>query len=242
MNKLINQNNLKCFAYENGELINGNILGITINFYGLGCQNMNKSHTDIGKFFAGNNILFVEPYLNPWSWMNKQAILVTDEIIQVIKDKYNIKNTPIVSSGNSMGGQQALIYSLYSKNNIIACITNCPVCDLVFHYSERDDLPRTLYSALFWEDGDINSALAKYSPLHQVLNMPKIKYVIYHCDKDTAVNINSHSKLFVKQMKENGFDITLNIVKDREHCNLDEDSRNNYNNDIILSITKGSSF
>lgn len=221
MEKIINYENLRNFAYVNDKIIDGKIKGIVLDFFGLGCQAMYWDETDFGKYLAERNILFVVPYNNPWAWMNKQAVSYTDEILDVLFEKYSLdENTSIVSSGGSMGGLSALVYTKYAKRTPVACITNCPVCDLVFHFTERVDLPRTLYSAFYNEEGNLDEVLAKSSPYHLAGEMPNVKYHLFHCDKDGAVNIDKHSRVFVEKMKEYGKDIGFTVVCDRDHCDL----------------------
>lgn len=146
-------------------------------------------------FYAEKGILYVEPYNNPWAWMNNQAVKYTDEIIDVLIEKYALdENIPIVSTGLSMGGQSALVYTAKAKRIPVACVANCPVCDVVYHFTERKDLPRTLYSSLFNEAGTLEDALKSISPLHLIDKMPNVKYHIFHCDEDKSVNIDAHSK------------------------------------------------
>ena len=100
-------------------------------------------------------------------------------------------------------------------------MTNCPVCDLIYHYTERKDLARTLYSAFGEYDGTMEDALKSCSPLHLAKSgrMPDIPYVIYHCERDKSVNLEQHSVRFVEEMRKTR-DITLKTVPLRGHCNL----------------------
>lgn len=229
MEKIMNCQNLRKFAYVNDEICKKPIKGIVLSFFGLGVAEMYSTDTEEGRFYAEKGILYVVPYNNPWAWMNKQAVSYTDEIIDVLIEKHELnENIPIVSTGGSMGGQSALVYMVYAKHTPAACVANCPVCDSVFHFTERDDLPRTMYSALYNESGDIETALKSISPLHLVEKMPKSQYHVFHCDHDMAVNINSHSDKFVFEMKKNNYDITYDIVPDRGHCDLTEEMRQLY--------------
>jgi len=235
--KIINYENLRSFAYSNDKLIKGKIKGIAIDFFGLGCQAMYNEDTEVGKRLAEHNILFFVPYSNPWGWMNKQEIMLTDEIMDVLFEHYNLdKDTPIVSTGGSMGGLCSLVYAYYAKRTPIACVSNCPVCDLPYHFTERVDLPRTLYSAFGDCEGEISQVLKEYSPYHLAEKMPDIKYTIFHCSGDTAVNIEKHSNKLVDKMKEYGKSITYHIIKDREHCDLGKEATEKYYQAIIDAI------
>ena len=169
--------------------------------------------------------------------MNRQAIDFTDEIIDVLFEHYGLaQDLPIVSSGGSMGGHGALVYSHYAKRTPVACVTNCPVCNSVFHLGERPDLPRTYYSAYYGEEGTIEEAAMRYSPFHLAKTMPKIPYRIIHCEKDKSVNLERHSEAFVKEMLTYGHDISLEVVKDRGHCNLTLAAQRNFEKYILDSI------
>lgn len=228
MEKVITYDTLRSFAYESSHLICGKIRGIVVSFFGLGGMKMFADGENPAEavFFAEKNILYVIPYTNPWAWMNRQAVAYTDEILDVLFAALGLDgNTPVVSTGGSMGGLSCLVYARYAKRTPAACVANCPVCDLVYHYGERADLPRTLYSA-FWDyEGSLDAALRTASPLHLAESMPKIPYRIFHCDRDTAVNLESHSQRFADTMRALGHDITLTVVPGRGHCDLTEDMR-----------------
>lgn len=229
MKPVMTYDSLANFAYVNDKICKHPIKGIVISFFGLGGSTMYDEETPEGVFYGKKGILYVVPYNNPWAWMNAQAVVYTDEILDVLMSKYHlVEDIPIVSTGGSMGGQSALVYTRYAKRTPVACVANCPVCDLVFHYSERPDLPRTLYSAFYHYNGNIEQALQTASPLHLVEQMPKVTYHIFHCEQDEAVNIHSHSEKFVMAMKGLGHRITFDIVPDRGHCDLTEEMRQRF--------------
>ena len=67
--------------------------------------------------------------------------------------------------------------------------------------------------------------------------MPKVPYRIFHCEKDNAVNIHSHSEKFVEAMNALGHDITFTKVPERGHCDLTLDAKKKYA-DCILDAVK----
>lgn len=221
MERIITFENLKDFAYVNHRVCEKPIKGVMLSFFGLNGTAMYKSETLDGEFYGERGILYVVPYYNPWAWMNRQAVGYTDEILDVLFSHFQLsENTPVISTGGSMGGLSALVYCAYAKRTPVACIANCPVCDAVYHFTERPDLPRTLYSALWNFNGTLDEALKSVSPLHLVDRMPRIGYHIFHCDADQSVNIHRHSEHFVSEMKKSGFKITYDVVPDRGHCDL----------------------
>jgi len=232
MEKIIIYETLRKFAYSNDHLIEEEIKGIVIEFYGLGGMTMHQNDLGDGLEYAKDGIIYLIPYYNPWSWMNKQAIDFTDELVEVLCNHYNIKNPKIISTGKSMGGLSSLVYTRYSKVTPIACVANCPVCDLPYHYTEREDLPRTLYSAFGSYDMSLEDALKLYSPYHLVDEMPNIEYTIFHCENDKAVNIDKHSIKFIEKMKIN-HNIKLIKVPLRGHCDLSPMFLLEYKNTIL---------
>lgn len=237
MEKVITSENLSYFAYVNDKVCTRPIKGIALVFSGLGFNSMcGDTEWYEGELFGSKGILYVQPYHNPWAWMNKQEVDLTDEILDVIFEKFDLpENTPIASTGGSMGGLGAITYCAYAKRTPITCVANCPVCDALFHYNERDDLPRTMYSAVYGYEGTLNEALASLSPIHLVDKLPKITYHIFHCDEDRLVNI-SHSDRFVNELKKGGFSYTYDIQHGRNHGDLDYEHVEKYRAYIIDEI------
>ena len=221
MNRIITPENIASFAYVNDRICQTPIQGIVISFFGLGNMSRYDIDTREGEFFAEQGLLYVVPYGNPWAWMNPQMVRFTDEIIDVLIEKHGLSDSiPIVSTGGSMGGQSALVYCVYAKRTPVSCVVNCPVCDVVYHYSERGDLPRTLYSALFNTEGDLDTALKSVSPIHLVDRMPRIPYHLFHCTADQSVKMEAHSIPFVQAMEKMGHKVTFETVEGRGHCKL----------------------
>ena len=228
MNKLITYETIRNFTYSNDKIVDEPIRGIVLEFTGLGTQDMIWEDYADARMYAKQGIICVRPYYNPWSWMNRQTVSFVDEIIDVLVEHYRLpKQTPIVASGGSMGGLCALVYTHYAKHTPAACVTNCPVCDLPYHFTERVDLPRTLYSAFGeYKDMTMEEALETASPVHLAATMPHIPYSIFHCNKDMAVNIDLHSRKFLEAMSEHN--VSFYEVEGRGHCDLTEEMRYKY--------------
>ena len=216
---LITYETLRSFAYVNDRIVTHPIRGIALKFFGLNGRDN----------YAERGILYVVPYNNPWAWMNRQAVDYTDEILDVLIRRYELpESIPIASTGGSMGGMSALIYSRYAKRTPAVCIANCPVCDMPYHYTERPDLPRTLYSAFFHEvraGRSIEEILKTVSPLHLAEEMPDIPYYLFHCGADKAVNKEQHSDRFVNAMEQAKKSITYHVIPDRGHCDIGDDMK-----------------
>lgn len=239
MEKIITIENLRKFAYVNDQVCVRPIRGIVVFFPGLNNRDMHAFDPVEGEFYGAQGILYVIPYNNPWSWMNRQAVEYTDEILDVLFGAYALpETTPIVSCGRSMGGLSSLVYVNYARRTPAACIANCPVCDAVFHFTEREDLPRTMYSALYHEEGTLEEALMRISPLHLAKQMPRIAYHIFHCEEDLSVNKQAHSDKLVEKLRALSYDVTYDTVPGRGHCKLTLEMQRRFAQYAVAAIEK----
>ncbi len=232
MKNIITYETLDLFAYSSIELLRNAPKGICIEFWGYCDCGMQSEHTVRAKLLAEKDIAVVTPYLNPWNWCNEAACKRVDMILDVIEQHFGRK-LPIVSTGGSMGGLSAIVYSRYSRHNVVACVANCPVCDLPYHFTERPDLPHTIFDA-FYDCMDFEAEMKARSPLHLAKELPEIEYHIFHCDADQAVNIDKHSRAFVGEMQSKN--ITFDVVPGRGHCQLTDEKVDKYNSYIINSM------
>ena len=235
MEKIINYENLRNFAYCNDHLIKGEVKGIVLEFCGFNTVTFHSSDNASGREYASKGIIYVIPYYNPWCFMNRATVKYTDEIVEVLVNKYNLgKNAKIVSTGFSMGALGALVYSVYAKITPCACIANSPVCDLVYHYENRPGVARALYGSFYEYDCDWYSALRSSSPLHLIDKMPNIPYTIFHCESDTTLNIDVHSTRLVNAMQ--GLNVNYIKVPFREHCDLSGEAKVEYDNAVLKAF------
>ena len=229
MEKIITMENLRSFAYCNGAICKKPIRGIVIFFPGLNKNTMYSEDTEVGISYAEMGILYLIPYQNPWAWMNRQNVALTDELLDVLVEGYGLpEDIPIVSTGRSMGGLSAVVYMAYAKRTPVGCVANCPVCDLPYHYTERPDLPRTLYSAFGSYEGTLEEALQSASPLHLVDRMPKgAVYHIFHCEEDQKVSKEMHSDRFVQKMLDD-HSVWYYTIPGHGHCDLSDEMWDKY--------------
>ena len=106
----------------------------------------------------------------------------------------------------------------------------------MYHFTERKDLPRTLYSSLFNEAGTLEDALKSISPLHLIEKMPKVKYHIFHCNEDKDVNIDAHSKKLISEFEKRQYDFTFDVVEGRGHCDLTLKMQRKFAENVIKAI------
>jgi len=214
---------LNWYAYTNA-LTTSNPKGIVLEFHGLGSDppiDPPEPPSQLMSLCTGHDILYIAPHYGPWNWMNDVGVAITDEIIAAALDRFKLPtNVPVVSTGGSMGGLSALVYTCYARHNVVACAANCPVCDLVFHCGERPDLPRTIYNAFKHYPGAFIDAVCSASPLHLAGEMPFVPYYLVHGEADGAVCLEVHSQKLVGALREKGRSVTLESVPGMEHCAL----------------------
>lgn len=208
------------FAYTN-EALCPHPKGIVLEFHGLGGNppiQQPETPSELAQLCAVHDLLWVFPFYGPWSWMNDTGVSITNEIVQAALARFGLPTSaPVISTGGSMGGLSALIYTRYADANVVACAARAPVCDLVFHCSERPDLPRTIYNAFKHYPAPFLDAVQTASPLHQAGSMPPVPYYIVHGEADRAVGLEPHSRKLVKALQARGFDVTLETVPGMDH-------------------------
>lgn len=223
-NTVICADNVNLFAYVYADPAKESYKGIVLVFHGLGGGNEMTS-LPMEEYEGAHDYILVYPYNSPWSWMNDTSVKMADEIVDAVIAKYGLpEDVPVISTGASMGGLASLVFTHYTKRTPVRCATNCGVCDLPYHYTERADLPKTLYCAFAHYDCTLEEALLRTSPLHLVETMPHIPYYIAHCDEDGAVNKQKHSDRMVQALRETGHNVVAyDEVPGKGHCQLEDE-------------------
>ena len=225
MEKFITYENLRYFAYSNDHICEKPIRGILMDFWGMNSTGMYHEDPETGIFFAQQGILYLIPYYNPWAFCNRQTVNLIDEILDVVYAHFG--QLPLVFMGNSMGGLTALSCTVLSRHRCVACLANCPACDMADHIFDRPDLPHALYSAFGGYDGTLEEAMLTVSPLHLIDRMPDIPYTVFCGMEDTVVNKAKHSDAFVQAMKKS-HNITYYEIPGMGHCKMPEDVKQTY--------------
>ena len=114
--------NIDSFAWTSASYIKSEIKAVCLSFHGLGNTQL-KNRAEVSELeLASHGILTVFPYYGPWSWMNDEAIAFVDDIVEIVYDKYGLRESvPLLSTGGSMGGLSALIYTCYAQRTPNAC-------------------------------------------------------------------------------------------------------------------------
>jgi dipeptidyl aminopeptidase/acylaminoacyl peptidase len=206
-------------AWIGEEYLRGPAKGIVLSFHGLGggAGKTTPSTEELEWAYAGGIVVY--PLYGPWAWMNAQAQAMTDELVEAAWREFALPaGAPLICTGGSMGGQASLLYTRYARRPVAACLANCPVCDLKYHFNERPDLPPTIRHAFAAYGGDLDAALERHSPLAQAAAMPDIPYLIIHGLKDPAVSKANHSDPMVAALRARGLRVEYHEVPDMRHC------------------------
>jgi dipeptidyl aminopeptidase/acylaminoacyl peptidase len=211
---------IKQVSWVGEEYVRGGIRGLVLSFHGLG-GGLKGEPSTVELEWARAGGLVVYPYYGPWSWMNRQARRMVDELVEAVYAQYRLPATaPLISTGGSMGGLSSLLYTRYAARPVKACLAVFPVCDLEFHFSERADLPPTILNAFLGYPESRQQLLAEHSPLAQVPAMPDIPYLFIHGDKDAAVSKAHHSDRMVAAMRQRKMDVQYLEVPGMTHGGL----------------------
>ncbi|MGD0091180.1 MAG: prolyl oligopeptidase family serine peptidase [Planctomycetota bacterium] len=205
---MMTREKMEAVAFIADKQVCGRIRGVIVNFHGLGDPGLRSVPSYEENEWAAAGGLVVMPYCGPWSWMNRQARALVDELVDAVYAHFNLQDTvPLVLTGGSMGGYCSLLYARYARRPLKACLAQFPVSDLKYHFSERPDLPRTIYCAFSGYAEDLEALFKEHSPLDQVAFMPRVPYLIIHGDADKAVSKAAHSDKLVAAMRKLGFEV-----------------------------------
>ena len=222
--------NVHMFAYTNiPDLKKGKVKAIVMNIHGLGGGDKMEYDIPGAKLYTDRDYGYFYPYCGPWNWMNPNSVKLCDEIVDLFIEALELpEDTPVVATGGSMGGLASLVYAMESRHKIGCVAVSCPVCDLPYHYNERDDIPRTMRCAFGAYGDDLEAVLTEHSPMQNVSKMPHVPYFIAQCELDDDVHMDAHSDRFVPLMQAAGHDVTYIRVPGRGHCSLTEDVAEKY--------------
>lgn len=225
------------YCRSNVGLIKGPVKGIVVEHHWLGDSDFKADEVNAYEEFAVRGIVRISPHYSPWAWMNDYAVRLTDTLVSVVKRHYGLGDDAIiVSTGISMGGQGCLVWPRYSRHRIAAVVANCPVTDLVYHYTERPDLPRTICCA-FADAPDLQAAIAAHSPIHLVKSLPDIPYFIVHSTADAAVSKERHTDRFVAAMRAAGRKVEYVVSEGTGHCQLTPEAKARYDAALLAPFS-----
>lgn len=242
----INFENLSYYTRNNLKYVEGDIKGIVMEFPGLGGSSclgglvgMGEYSSDFAQECGKKGIAVMYMYCGPWSWGNKGVIRMADLVIDALKDHYNLPDDiPVVSTGGSMGGLGALMFTHGSRHNIISCMAACPCYDILGEYKSFDALkefPRTYLSAIAAYDMPLTEGLKAITPQENIATMPKVPYYVV-CNVEDECFDDEGMAVFVQKMKDAGHDVTFKVLPGTTHGTFTDEERVSYRNFIINSI------
>lgn len=182
----INKDTFTMYCNTNASVLKEPVRGIAVEFPGLGggsCLGGSPDPADYctehARYLGERGILHVYMFSGPWSWMNRGAVRMTDNVIAAAKDRYGLSDdAPVAVLGGSMGGLGALIYCVYGENIPVACAAACPCVDVRKQMNVLFHFPRTYVSAVLSCDMPIAQGLDTISPAAHTDDMPAIPYMI----------------------------------------------------------------
>ena len=227
---------IRNFAHVNADAVCKPVRGIVVFHHGLGCVSFDPELKGWEENYARNGIVAIHPHSSPWGWMNDTSIRLTDALVDCVIGRLGLpSDVPVCSAGGSMGGQGAFVFARYSRHRVVSVVASCPVCDLVFHETERPDLPRTI-AAAFGDQPDYDAAIRAHSPLALAPSMPDIDYFVFHVTGDTRVSKTAHSDRMVAALLKAGRRVTYEASEGTRHCVLSPECRAKFELAILNSF------
>lgn len=207
---------------SNADLIKGEIKGIALYFTGLGHTSQPGNDMVAAPVCTENGILYILPFYNPWSWMNKKTVDYVDAIVDAAMELYGIpQNAPVGIYGGSMGGHNTFHYAVKSKHNIVAAALLCPCCNVEYEMAySTNTIFRSYFEAALEDTDDFTSYIHDNSPVNMVEKLPKIPYLFAVGLKDLVLVPSQHSDLMIEKMAAAGHTVERQDYPEVAHCNL----------------------
>jgi len=244
--KFINKDTLTMYCNTNACVLQEPVKGFVLEFPGLGggsClggnPNPGEYNTEHTRFLGEQGILHIYVFSGPWSWMNKGAVRLVDNIIAAARDKYNMPaDSPIAVIGGSMGGLGALIYSASGENIPVACAAACPCVDVLKQMGVLHHFPRTYIRAVLDYDMPLEAGLKSLSPIERLNDMPRIPYLILN---DCADELFPEADMdgYVEKLSAKGHDVTYVKLPGCKHGEIPQETMDalfRFVSDHILAV------
>ena len=215
------------FCCTNAEILHGEIRGIILYFNGLGhIVNPGPDMID-APAAAERNILYITPYYNPWSWMNRETVDFVDMLVEIAMEKWGIpKDAPVGLYGGSMGGYSVFHYAMQSRHNVVAGDLNCPACNMEYEvYVNKNTLLHTYYEASMGYCDDFPAFVHDNSPINMIGKLKRIPYRFAVGLKDTALAPSQHSFKMIPLLRDAGYEVDVAEYPQAGHCNIGAEAR-----------------
>lgn len=217
LNKYLNK-----FCATNIDSVKKPIKGVVLRFHGLSHSPNLERDMACSPVCSENSILYVYVFYNPWAWMNKDALVFVNGVLDCIFENENLpSDLPIGIFGSSMGGYSAFEYARNGKYKISAILANCPLCDIEDGvYKANNNLLKTYFYSAITSCDDFDGYMREHSPLRNATTLPHIPYHFVIGLRDNVLPPNIHGKAMVIKMREAGYDVSETLLDEVGHCNL----------------------
>jgi fermentation-respiration switch protein FrsA (DUF1100 family) len=230
----INPDTVELYCNTNAHLLKGPPVAFVLEFPGLGggsclggCMDLAPYNGPLSAVLAEHGILQAYTFPGPWSWMSRGAVRMINALVDALREKYGFtQHTPWAVMGGSMGGMGALIYTASHGGDPAriptACLAHCPCVDVPDRVYCKENVPRTVFSAVADYEMPIADALKTISPLHRLNDMPRIPYHIINdlCDElFPAAQIDG----YVEKLRGQGHEVTYHRLENCRHGDLTEE-------------------
>jgi len=224
--------NLDRFAWTNLKFLRSPVRGIAVFHHALGWTPALTPPDGWQRALAEKGVVCLQPFTGPWCWENDRAVALTDRLVSLVKEKYNLPaGVPVVSAGSSSGGQGALVWPCYSRHRVSAILANCPVCDLADHAAQRPDVLRTVADAVA-DAGDLDFALRQHSPIDLVDCLPEVPVLIVQATADEVVDRGKQADRYVQALRTAGRAVEYAASEGQGHCGLTPEARAAWNRQL----------
>lgn len=214
----MNLNELRQVAYIGDNHVRGPIRAVILRLHALGYCEYRQALEMEESAWANAGGLVVLPYYGPWSWMNRQAREMVDQVVEAVYREFELApSIPLIPQGNSMGGCTVQLYCRYGKHPAAACSASAAPCDLLSLFNERPEVPRTLRMAFWGYPEPWDYILREHSPLYQVHAMPDVPYFFIQGIDDDIIRKETHADKMVAALRQRGFKVEYHQVPNYGH-------------------------
>ena len=229
----IRPDNVSLFCNTNIDLLHDTPRGLVLEFPGHGggsclggSMDFGPYHGDYAQKLADDRLLLCYTFPGPWSWMNRGSVRLIDLLVDTLQEIYSLtEDTPLITSGGSMGGLGSLIYTADTRHHVTACVAACPCYDVPGSLFNRESFPRSLLSAVACYDMPFEDALKTISPLHRLSDLRDVPYFITCNGQDQCFPADGMHR-FLDAMKQRGLTVTLCDMPDLPHGGFTPEVRN----------------
>jgi acetyl esterase/lipase len=184
-----------------------------------------KTYSDFSLYEILRNLsreqgwIVVSPDYRLNSWMNSIARSDVTEIINEMKNDFNINSSRVHIYGESMGGGAALTYAKYNPTIITSVVSVMGVTNFTSFYDEISDkqiLIDSLIDSFGGTPTEVPEIYEGNSVLGNEIYFENVPVKMFHGDEDEAILVN-HSKNFNNSLFALGYSVDYIEVSGASH-------------------------